>query len=239
MKKIDITTTQNVTIEYQLAGVFERMGAFLLDLLIMIFSYIILYFMLTGIFMVSQRVASFITYFPFLFYSLFFEVINNGQSPGKMVLKIKVIKITGEKAGFFDYFMRWTFRMIDVTLTLGTLAALTISSSRKSQRIGDILADTTVIKLIDQNRFSLDRILKIDTLSTYTPMYPNVITFNEDEMLLIKETIDRFTNYPNQGHVNAINELIKKIEEQLQIKAPVNKIDFLNTLIKDYVALTR
>lgn len=240
MKKTDITTTQNVTIEYQLAGYFERLGAYLLDIVIMGLSIFILYLIFRGVFNLSESATFYLVYIPiFFFYTLAFETFNNGQSLGKMALKIRVVKITGEQAGFFDYLMRWTFRMIDIYFTLGTLVTLTVTSSRKNQRIGDLLADTTVIKLIDANRFSLERILKIDTLSSYSPVYPSVTSFNEDEMLLIKETVDRYNMYPNSGHKEAVNLLVDRIETQLQVKAPKDKTNFLNTLIKDFVALTR
>jgi hypothetical protein len=150
-----------------------------------------------------------------------------------------VVKINGERPGFFDFMMRTAFRLIDVGLTSGTLALITISSSEKGQRLGDFLADTTVIRLANLNRFSLNQLLSMDVLKSYTPVYPEVIKFKEEEMLLIKETLERRKKYPNDSHLDALNKLVKKIEGQLGVVAPMDKVQFLNTLIRDYVSLTR
>jgi hypothetical protein len=167
------------------------------------------------------------------------ESLNHGQSLGKKIFKIRVVKITGERPGFFDFLMRTVFRLIDITSTLGSMALITASSSEKGQRLGDFFADTTVVKLVNINRISLDRILSMDKLKSYTPKYPEVIMFKEEEMLLIKETLERNKQFPNESHTNALNVLVKKIEEKMGVVSPKDKITFLNTLIKDFVSLTR
>jgi hypothetical protein len=173
------------------------------------------------------------------FYHLLFETLNHGQTLGKKMLKIRVVKINGERPNFFDFMMRTVFRLIDIMLTAGSLAFITVSSTEKGQRLGDFLADTTVVKLINFNKFSLNRILSMEKLKNYTPVYPGVTKFTEEEMLLIKETLDRIAKYPNDNHMEARDKLVSKIEEQLGIAAPRDKDLFLRTLIKDYVSLTR
>lgn len=240
MRKIDITTTQNVTIEYELATVMERTMAFFLDFAVSLVGTLLIYWFASILGSGSFRVA----YIYFLLagsflYHVLIETLNHGQSVGKLALKIRVVKITGERPDFFDYLMRTAFRFIDITMTMGALALISISSSEKGQRLGDFFADTTVIKLNNISRFSLSRLLAMDQLKDVEPTYPGVIKFTEEEMLLIKESLDRYSQYPNDSHYQAIRLLVRKIEEQLNIKAPSNAINFLNTLIKDYVNLTR
>jgi uncharacterized RDD family membrane protein YckC len=237
MRKINITTTQNVTIEYELATVYERSVSTAIDTAIIYIGSLILYAILT-IFTSSLNYLFISTPAAFL-YHLLFETLNHGQTPGKKVNKIRVVKINGERPGFFDFMMRTVFRFMDITATLGTLALVTISSTEKGQRLGDFLANTTVVKLSNVSQFSLQRILSMEKLKDYTPRYPGVIKFTEEEMLLIKETLDRYATYPNDGHGDARNKLVHKIEEQLGIVAPLDKNFFLSTLIKDYVSLTR
>ncbi len=240
MKKIDIITTQNVTIEYELATVRERATSTLLDLAILAFGSLILFALLASIFNTGKEFNYLYVWIPCSFlYHLLFETLNHGQTPGKKVMKIRVVKITGERPEFFDFMMRTAFRLLDITLSLGTLALITISSSGKGQRLGDFFADTTVVKLININSFSLNRILSMEKLKTYSPKYPEIIKFTEEEMLMIKETLDRSIKYPNENHLEAMDLLISKIEGQLGIVAPQDKREFLNTLIKDYVSLTR
>jgi uncharacterized RDD family membrane protein YckC len=237
MRKIDITTTQNVTIEYELATVSERAVASIIDVVFIYLGSLILYG-IVSIFTEGVKYVYIVIPGSF-FYHLLLETLNHGQSLGKKIFKIRVIKITGERPGFFDFLMRTVFRVIDLSLTLGTLALIAASSSEKGQRLGDFFADTTVVKLANINRISLNSILKMESLKSYTPVYPNVVMFKEEEMLLMKETLERFIKFPNENHQEALNKLIKKIEEKLGIVAPKNKVTFINTLIKDFVSLTR
>jgi uncharacterized RDD family membrane protein YckC len=237
MRKIDITTTQNVTIEYELATVIERAVASMIDFFIIYIGALIIYGIAT-IFINRANYLYVVIPSSFL-YHLLMESLNHGQSLGKKIFKIRVVKITGERPGFFDFLMRTVFRLIDITSTLGSMALITASSSEKGQRLGDFFADTTVVKLVNINRISLDRILSMDKLKSYTPKYPEVIMFKEEEMLLIKETLERNKQFPNESHTNALNVLVKKIEEKMGVVSPKDKITFLNTLIKDFVSLTR
>lgn len=237
MRKIDITTTQNVTIEYELASVMERAMASIIDLVIILLGSLLiqLVFVLMG-----DPVTFFFVLLPTSFlYHLLMETLNHGQSLGKKILKIRVVKINGERPGFFDFLMRTVFRVVDITFTTSALALITASSSEKGQRLGDFFADTTVVKLLNLQRFSLDRILSMERLKSQEPVYPGVTKFKEEEMLLIKETLDRYKRYPNDNHAAALQKLIKKIEDHLDVKAPGNKEQFLQTIIRDYVSLTR
>jgi uncharacterized RDD family membrane protein YckC len=216
MRKIDITTSQNVTIEYELATVKERISSTLIDMIIIYIGSLLSYGLLVLLTGMGKSFNYIIITIPgSFFYHLLFESLNHGQTLGKKALKIRVVKITGERPVFFDFMMRTVFRVIDIASTLGTLALITISSSGRGQRVGDFFADTTVVRLMNFNSFSLNRILSMEKLKNYTP------------------------KYPNDSHINALSLLVKKIEGQLGIVAPPDKIIFLNTLIKDYVSLTR
>lgn len=240
MRKIDITTTQNVTIEYELATVIDRAISTIIDSAIILIGSLILFLFLLlltsdpGVikYLYIMAPASF-------FYHLLFETLNHGQTPGKKIMKIRVVKINGERPVFFDFLMRTVFRLVDITATLTTLALITISSSEKGQRLGDFFAETTVVRLLNFNNFGLDGVLSMDKLKSYEPAYPGVVQFKEEEMLLIKETLERYLLIRNKSHNDAFLLLIQKIEGQLGIAAPKDKVQFLRTLIKDYVSMTR
>ncbi len=242
MSKIDITTTQNVTIEYELAPLSERIFAYMIDAVVM-FGIILLLWSIfipsTGYF--YQSAVFYLVLLPvFLFYSLASEVFMNGQSLGKKIFGIKVVKLNGEEASLNDYIIRWTFRMVDIYFSFGTLASLLIGSSSKHQRLGDILANTAIIKVKSSFHLRLNDILKINSLENYEVTYPSVRQFSEKDMLLIKTTISRFQRFPNVAHKETLNNLVKNVSEKMQIKEkPKDKVQFLKTLIRDYIVLTR
>lgn len=174
------------------------------------------------------------------FYHLFFEIMLDGQSPGKKLLGLKVVKLTGTEPSLNDYLMRWALRPVDIIFSLGSIGIMLISSSEKGQRLGDIVANTTVIKTNPSQRIILDDILNIRSLENYQPVYANIREFNEREMLLLKEVMDRSIKYQNSAHNEALDEAINMVKIRLDLsKIPSDKIGFIRTLIKDYVALSR
>ncbi len=60
-----------------------------------------------------------------------------GQTPGKKLMKIRVVKIDGYQAGFGDYMIRWVFRLIDVSFA-GVVGLISMIVSKNNQRLGDI-----------------------------------------------------------------------------------------------------
>jgi hypothetical protein len=151
-----------------------------------------------------------------------------------------VVKITGQEPSLNDYLTRWVFRMIDIYFSLGALASFLISSSDKNQRLGDILANTTIIKYKPNYNLNLSDLINRTTIENYQPKYPEVRKFKEEDMLLVKTVIERVRQYPNQAHYEALNTLVEKIKSQMNLKdIPRDKIEFLKTLLKDYIILTR
>lgn len=246
MKQIDILTSNNVTIQYQLASLLQRGVAFLLDTVFLWVFYIILIYFIVGLAMggVDEPTVYWtivIVFFipAYVFYDLICEVFFKGQSAGKAIMSIRVVKANGQLAEPGDYFIRWAYRLVDVGMSLGGIAAIFISSSQNSQRLGDMAANTVVIKTKPENRYHLRDILQL-TKKDYEPTYPQVTSLSDEDLLLIKNAIDKVQSYPNDANKKFVLKLVKKTAELLNIEEiPKNKITFLKTLLKDYVMLTR
>lgn len=243
MQTIDIRTTQNVTIEYELASLRDRMLAFFIDIIILLASYVMLLVVAGDA--LSSSTLGYVIYgilplLLFLGYHLLSEVLAEGQSWGKRAMGIKVVRLDGQEPGLTDYLLRAVFHLVDTLFSLGVLAALLISSSGKNQRLGDLTANTTVIKLRRDLRFKLEDILRINSLEDYEPRYPEVRRLSEEDMLLVKQVIARYRIYRNEAHREVVEEVTAKLCRVLDIQeAPVDKIEFLRTLIRDYIVLTR
>jgi len=130
--------------------------------------------------------------------------------------------------------------MIDFLLSFGVLGAIFIATSDKRQRLGDRAANTVVVKLNVVNMFNLKDILNISTLEDYEPIYPDIKNVKEGDMLVIKNALLRHRNSPSTNNTSIINKLVLKMVNLLGIKdKPTNNTEFLKTLIKDYIVLTR
>jgi uncharacterized RDD family membrane protein YckC len=233
MQNIQIETTQNVHIEYETASVGERILASLLDYLIIFgyfFGVMILFSSLTIEY--TWGVITLIM-LPVFFYDLVSEIVFNGQSIGKKTLKIKVVKIDGLRPALGDYLLRWVMRPIDISLLFGAVAIITILINGKGQRLGDIAANTSVIRL--KSRVTIaDTILK-DIEDDYQPVYPLAATLKDSDIAVIKEVM---TLNVSQIDINAYEKIIKKVHKKFAYKldAPMdmNPYQFLNTVIKDF-----
>ncbi len=239
MGTITVETTQNIELEYELAGITDRVFARLLDL-VCIAGYIILVIAIIGFNTFSNFIDNngwilLFLYLPVLFYHLICESLFNGQSIGKMVLRIRVISLNGNQPALSQYLLRWLFRLVDFTLTSSLLAFIMVVVSEKHQRLGDLVAGTAVIKT--KRKTSLSQTIYTPVVDPhYQPLYPEVIHLSDKDMQLIKEVIISANRYSNK---TIIDDTARKIEDVLQIKnKQENAIQFLYTVLRDYNYLT-
>jgi len=237
MSVIKIETNQNVLIEYEAANVGERIASQLIDYVI-ISSYIIFFSLIFSRMSNNSdsNIGLFIFLLPVLFYSLLCETFLEGQSFGKKILQIKVLKIDGSSAGFGNYLVRWMFRLIDVHFFYGIVAIITISVNAKGQRLGDIVAKTSVI--------SLKRTKKIeDTIfqklpEEYKPVFLQSDLLSEDDIRTINDVIIYYRkNVHNEKAITLLKQTIEAVKRKTGIQSDKNPLYILETIIKDYNAL--
>ena len=133
-----------------MASLGSRIIAFAIDYFIILVYYILIIVILDS-FHINMGdswlffgILSLLT-LPALFYPLVMETAMSGQSIGKKIMKIKVVKIDGTRANFYQYFARWTFSLVDIWMCMGGIAITSIALSKYGQRIGDLSAETSVI----------------------------------------------------------------------------------------------
>jgi uncharacterized RDD family membrane protein YckC len=79
-------------------------------------------------------------------YYLFFEYFWNGQTPGKRLLGIRVICRGGMPLTFREVLIRNLLRLVDLLPTYGFVGLICFFSTRNQQRLGDLAADTVVVR---------------------------------------------------------------------------------------------
>lgn len=232
MAELQINTTQNVKIKFNAAGAGARVVAFLIDTAIKI-GYLMLLNLAFGVFdnmdQWSQIAINTILGFPVMLYSLVQESILQGQTVGKRLLKIRVVKIDGYQASFSDYAVRWFFRVVDVyVFALGFFVML---FNNKTQRLGDIAAGTAVIALKD--RVNISHTILEHLGNDYKPTYPNVIKLTDNDARIIKDT---FITAKAANDYATIKKLKDKLVEVVGIKDVKQQTNsqFIEVIMKDY-----
>jgi Predicted membrane protein/domain len=83
-------------------------------------------------------------------YFIFFEWLWNGQTPGKRLLKLRVIREDGRPITFWEAAARNLLRIFDTfpgfVMPLYSVGLIAIFMSRRDQRIGDLFAGTVVVR---------------------------------------------------------------------------------------------
>ena len=238
MAVISITTSQNIELEYDLSSLAERMVATIIDLVILA-GYIIIIGMFTnfsgGLFEHGFGWIYVLLFLPVTFYSLLCETFLNGQSVGKRVMGIKVISLNGNPASFGQYLIRWLFRLIDLWIGSFVLAVIMIAVTEKHQRIGDIVAGTTLVKTRPRTAFQQTLYTPVADIN-YVVNYPEVTQLNDSDMQLIKEVL---ISVQKSGNTPLAIQTMQKIEAVLNIKSHhANPINFLYAVLSDYNHLT-
>jgi uncharacterized RDD family membrane protein YckC len=232
MDNFQIETAQNIAITQNVAHVTTRIGSYLIDALFIIGYYIIIFLIMGMLNMVpSMEYMSLylLLGLPTFFYSLLFEVLMNGQTPGKFFNQTRVVKIDGSKPTFGSYLIRWLLRIIDFSLASGSVAVLTILLNGKGQRLGDLAASTTVVS--EKKRITLRDTIANDISDNYTPIYTQATLLNDDDMHTIKKV---YTDALKKRNHKVILKLHLKIIDITGITTKQNPVDFVNTIIKDY-----
>lgn len=230
MQKIYLQTTQNVAIEYDLASIWDRIVANILDYLILagyiISALLIFTWLKTGM------AFFFIFMIPVIFYQLLCEVLMEGQSFGMRQRKIKVVRLDGMQPDLGNYFLRWILRPVDLFF-YGGIAIMAIIISGKGQRLGDMAAGTSVVKLKNKAAFH-DTIFRA-TEEEYNPVFPEVVRLSDNNIHVVQEAI---VFYKNNRNMDPARQLEEKIKILLNIRSDMDTMDFLHTVIRDYNHLT-
>jgi uncharacterized RDD family membrane protein YckC len=230
MQTIKVRTTQNVFIQYPVASAGDRIIAHLLDRIILI-----LYSVAVIVAMIRLEIEAWWLYIiliavPWVFYSLCFEIFMNGQTPGKRVMTIQVVRLDGTQPSVGDYVLRWIFGFIDFYVMSGVIAVITIIAGGKGQRLGDMVAGTSVAKLIAEKEVTANEVF-ISSEDVYVPTFPQVVQLGGRDIEVIQKALDANRTFGNEQPLMLVTEKIKTL---LGVETDLPPAQFLYTIVKDY-----
>ncbi|MCX7746628.1 MAG: RDD family protein [Clostridia bacterium] len=202
-KLLNILTPENVFVEYELAGTGSRFIAAFIDYLIQVVLLMIVAFAIgfqtaEDIYMsfygnsLMAAIGIIIIFLINAGYFIFFEMILNGQSPGKKVVKLKVIKENGAPINFLDSMIRNIVRLVDMMPTMYLVGALVILFTKQYKRIGDFAAGTVVVKIkTAEQPVTLDRLIAKAEYGLTHAETANKYPVTNFEYSILKEFLER------------------------------------------------
>lgn len=150
--RIEIITPENIAFQYRVAGPFRRLPAYLLDVIfraafLMIVWLILIFTMgLSGLPNLGIGIGLIIWFVLSWFYGGLFETLWNGQTPGKRIMRIRVVSADGQPINGIQAVLRNFLREVDAQpvyfFQVGLLAAM---MNDRFQRLGDLAAGTMVV----------------------------------------------------------------------------------------------
>ena len=237
MATIRVHTAQNVTLEYEVASLGERIVAAIIDNLILLAwaGAVFTFYTLLG----QQSVGLFtslavVVAVPYVFYNLVSEVFFNGQSIGKKARHIKVMRLDGTAPQLGDYLLRWLLRAVDTGLPLvgGLVAIITIAANGRGQRLGDLAAGTTVVSVRPQHATPLAPTL--GELADYQVTFQQVSRLADHDVALVRQLLSQARARRNH---ELLNELANKVKALTGIQTDLRDGPFLETVLRDHAYL--
>jgi uncharacterized RDD family membrane protein YckC len=196
-----------------------------------------------------------ILFLPIMLYHVVLEITMNGQSIGKRITGLRVVDENGGKASASQFIIRWLLRLSDVWIVMilfyiaanpgfqnaetvfivlfGLLFLATdivlVISSRKGQRIGDILAKTILIRVNPKS--NIEETVFQEVADNYVPSFPSIMHLGDKDINAIKSILEAARK---RGNVHIAEAAGEKIKAHLHINTDMPAFEFLETLLKDY-----
>jgi len=192
-----------------------------------------------------------IFFLPILVYHVVLEITMNGQSIGKKLIGIRVVNENGGKASISQFLIRWLIRVSDFVILaiiiygplLGPLLAwfllgstlllvtdvILVVSTQKSQRLGDILAHTILIKT--NTKGSVHDTVFVEVADNYIPAFPQIMQLSDRDINAVKGILDAALK---KGDFQMASMASEKIKNYLKIETTLSPFVFLETVMKDY-----
>jgi len=238
--EIRLRTPESVELEFPLAGIGSRAYALLVDysliaiamvsvmLVGLLFSFQTLAYASQDAFGFRPSLAKWILpivllglFAIFVGYFVFFETLWQGQTPGKRMAQIRVIREDGRPIGLPQATLRALLRVFDDIL-LGLVGFLFIVQGRQEKRLGDWVAGTVVIQEL-RARTNKDTIIIPDELKAnqVADVMLETASFNlvtPDDFAVIREYLNRRSRFSVKAWETVSFRLAQQLKARLDLE---------------------
>lgn len=157
--RLAVETPERVQLEFELAGLGSRFAAGAIDTLLLALLWFVVTLLLVALQVLDRftadldaralAMAAIGVYYLLLWgYYLGFELLWGGQTPGKWIMKLRVVSEAGGPAPASAIFVRNLLRIVDVLpiVVVHLLGGIVMFLHGRMKRIGDLAAGTVVVR---------------------------------------------------------------------------------------------
>ena len=160
---------------------------------------------------VVYGIAAIATFLVMFAYHIIFELVWNGQTPGKRLSGIRVIGTSGRPITSVQVFIRNLVRLVDYLPWAYMLGAIVMLATRRSQRLGDLAAGTLVVK---EHREAAPRTLSPSTV--YEELPPQLAAaFTADDVALARDFMLRADDLDAERRRALANRIATRLRARL------------------------
>lgn len=238
-QRLILETAENIAVEFQLAGLASRFLAYVIDAVIQMAILVILVYVLSisaailssavSLNVENGWISAVLILAIFLLYEgyfILFETMWRGQSIGKRILGLRVIKDNGQSVAFLDVVIRNVMRFADMlppVLYFPTygLGSVVIMSNRYHKRIGDFAAGTIVVREKFIHGFDHVRSLKIHPDYLRQIRIPFTGRLTNDDIHLVREFFYRKNTFPPDVRKQLSAKICRYITKRLKLTTAI------------------
>lgn len=237
--RITLQTPESVELEFTLAGIGNRALALAIDYTLMagflalflwlwllfseqLFSYLDqLQIDYSGLANWLLAIAALLTFFVWIGYFVGFETVWRGQTPGKRLTKIRVIREDGRPARLPQAILRALLRPVDDVLSIGVWM---IVLSPHEKRLGDWVAGTVVVQ--EERTIVASAIATSQAaqeMADYVLQYAQVSLMLPDDFAVVREYLQRRSIMHDRAKSNLSLQLARQLKTLVSLeKLPEN-----------------
>lgn len=239
-EKLTIDTPEQIALEFTLAGIGSRFLALGIDTLWQAAGFLVLVlaaYTTTRIFsalrlgggtwvLAALVLAGFTIYYG---YFAIFEAVWNGQTPGKRVIGLRVIDVSGRPVSTHAAILRNVVRIADQMPGIYALGILSVLLTDRNQRLGDLAAGTVVVHEQPIARHGLEG------ASTATPATRyGASRLSEAEIAIVETFLRRRGDLPEWRRMSAAAQVARRIRSSLGLTAGEDDERFLEQVAVEY-----
>ncbi len=226
-RTIRLKTPESVELKFNLAGIGSRALALLVDYLLIGGIILVLLMMLNMILWSNPALADemewiraiqiLIIGLTIFVYFIGFEVMWQGQTPGKRYTSIRVIQTNGRPVGLQQALLRTLTRPIDDIAYVGMVM---IIFSRYERRLGDWAAGTLVIKtdpVMTDN--SIDISEPAHSLAEYITTNADLSQLNPSDFVVVRELLRRRSLMDTKALIQRERDFMTQLISQIQLRS--------------------